>query len=88
VRTYAATVEEITNIASTTITPNTDLVSWTVRKRSGVVTLKVGAGAAVTLDSNETVTIDAGTDNTGILSDVVVIEAAAGSFRLIVQRRV
>lgn len=66
------------NTAQTVNVPTLGLVSWSVRHRSGTVTVTVNGGAGQQLDPGEVVASST-QDDTGVLEDAVTVATTANS---------
>lgn len=74
-----------------TVTPGVpaNLQSWSVRSRSGNVSLNVNGGGAFVMDVNEVISSSTSADSPGVLNDTVQVSAtgASDSARVIELRR-
>lgn len=86
----AAYTTQIETVSGTVfnVPGSTDLVGWAVRSRNGTVTLQIDGGTVINLDPGEIFESnrDDG-DDLHYLSDVLVVDATAGSARVMIQRR-
>lgn len=103
VRLYTSTVETVTGIfrVIAPVIPDPDplviplwpLVSWSIRHRSGTVTVQssnddLDNPSIITMDPGEVISFDAGDDPNGAFNSPVIIDATAGSVRVTYQYRI